>query len=451
MKTPHTEIRRGDAEPVAAVAPAEIEAAPAITSRRAATFASLSNPNFRRFFAGQAVSMIGTWMQSVAQAWLVLELTGSGTALGLVIALQMIPVLFGAPYAGLIADRVDKRRLLVGTQTVMGVLALALGLLTVTGSVRLWMVYVLAVALGAANAVDNPTRQSFVLEIVGPEDLRNAVTLNSVVVNAARAVGPAVAGTLIATTGVGVCFLINAGTFAAVIFALATLDRDALRPSPPAPREKGQLREGFRYVRRTPSLLVPLGMMAVVGMLAYEFQVVLPVLAQSTYHGGAQAYGFLTAAMGFGAVVGGLAVASRSFVGTRALIGSSAIFGAVILLAAAAPTLVLACVAMGLVGAGSVGFLAIGNATLQLSASPMMRGRVMALWAVAFLGSTPIGGPIAGYVSQHFGARAGLVMGGISCLVAAGGGWWVLRRITAQAVPNECWPAPEQSQSAVAA
>ena len=401
-------------------------------TRRAATFAALSNPNFRRFFYGQAVSMIGTWMQSVAQAWLVLELTGSGTALGLVVALQTIPVLFGAPYAGLIADRVDKRRLLVGTQTTMGVLALLLGVLTVTGSVKLWMVYVLAVALGAANAVDNPTRQSFVLEMVGPTHLRNAVTLNSVLVNAARAIGPAVAGTLIATVGVGVCFLVNAGTFVAVIAALATLDRSALRPSPPAPRERGQLREGFAYVRRTPSLVVPLGMMAVIGMLAYEFQVVLPVLARSTYHGGAQAYGFLTAAMGLGAVIGGLGVASRSFTGTRALVWSAAIFGGVILLAAAAPNLAFACVAMALVGAGSVGFLAIGNATLQLSASPMMRGRVMALWAVAFLGSTPIGGPIAGYVSQHFGGRAGLILGGVSCLVAAAGGWYALRRADAR-------------------
>ncbi|MGZ6214474.1 MAG: MFS transporter [Candidatus Limnocylindria bacterium] len=405
---------------------------PVAGTRRAATFAALANPNFRRFFYGQAVSMIGTWMQSVAQSWLVLELTGSGTALGLVIALQTIPVLFGAPYAGLIADRVDKRRLLVGTQTTMGALALVLGVLTVTGSVELWMVYVLAVLLGAANAVDNPTRQAFVLEMVGPAHLRNAVTLNSVLVNAARAIGPAVAGTLIATVGVGICFLVNAGTFVAVIAALATLNRSTLRPSTPAPRERGQLREGFAYVRRTPSLVVPLGMMAVIGMLAYEFQVVLPVVARSTYHGGAQAHGFLTAAMGLGAVIGGLGVASRSFIGPRALVGSAAIFGGVILLAAAAPNLVLACVAMALVGAGSVGFLAIGNATLQLSASPMMRGRVMALWAVAFLGSTPIGGPIAGYVSQHFGGRAGLILGGVSCLVAAVGGWYALRRAAAR-------------------
>jgi MFS family permease len=429
MSTPDTETAQEIAPatgPVVAAGPVVIP-----TSQRGATFASLANANFRRFFYGQAVSMIGTWMQSVAQAWLVLELTNSGTALGYVIALQTIPVLFGAPYAGLIADRVDKRKLLIGTQTVMGILALVLGLLSVTGTAQLWMVYVLAVALGAANAVDNPTRQSFVLEMVGPKDLRNAVTLNSVLVNAARAVGPAVAGILIATVGVGICFLINAGTFIAVLFALHTLDVGKLQPSTPAPRQKGQLREGFAYVRHTSSLLVPLAMMGLIGMLAYEFQVVLPIVASHTYHGGSQAYGFLTAAMGVGAVVGGLSVAGRGFTGTRALIGAAVIFGVVILLAAAAPNLTVACIAMTLVGAGSVAFLAIGNATLQLGASPQMRGRVMALWAVAFLGSTPIGGPVAGYVSEHFGGRAGLVMGGITCFVAAGGGWIVARRMEA--------------------
>ena len=431
---------------------------PPANSERGATFAALANRNFRKFFYGQAVSMVGTWMQSVAQAWLVLELTGSGsklgsgTALGWVIALQMLPVLFGAPYAGLVADRLDKRKILVGTQSVMGVLALVLGLLSVTHTAQLWMVYVLAFLLGCANAVDNPTRQSFVLEMVGPVHLRNAVTLNSVLVNAARAVGPAVAGILIATVGVGICFLINAGTFVAVLFALITLDVSELRPSPPAVRAKGQLREGFAYVRHTPSLLVPLGMMALVGMLAYEFQVVLPIVASHTYGGDAQAYGFLTAAMGVGAVVGGLGVAGRGFSGTKALIVASTVFGVVILLAAAAPNLVVACVAMLLVGAGSVAFLAIGNSTLQLAASPQMRGRVMALWAVAFLGSTPIGGPIAGYVSEHFGGRAGLVMGGIACLVAAGGGWLVFRRMdrhTAQLVEAQAGRPVETAPVAV--
>ena len=406
-------------------------AAPAPRGRltATATFAALSNRNFRTFFAGQAVSMVGTWMEGVAQSWLVLTLTDSGFALGLVVALQMLPVLLGAPYAGVIADRVDKRKLLLGTQSVMGTLAVILGLLVVRHSVHLWMVYALAFCLGCANALDNPTRQSFVLEMVGPEHLRNAVSLNSVMVNAARAVGPAVAGILIAVTGVGICFLINAGTFVAVLFALSRMNVAELQPSPVAPRSKGQLRAGFTYVRHTPSLFIPLVMMAVIGMLAYEFQVVLPIVARESYHGGAQAYGFLTAAMGIGAVLGGLVVASKGVTGTRPLIAAAFGFGAVILLAAAAPNLYLGCAAMLLVGAGSVTFLAIGNATLQLGASPTMRGRVMALWAVAFLGSTPIGGPIAGFVSETLGGRAGLVLGGVACWVAAAGGALAVRRM----------------------
>jgi MFS family permease len=403
-----------------------------VRAAAATTFAALANRNFRRFYAGQAVSMIGTWMESVAQSWLVLTLTNSGFALGLVVALQTLPVLLGAPYAGVIADRVDKRKLLLGTQTVMGSLSVILGTLVVTHTVQLWMVFVLAFCLGCANAVDNPTRQSFVLEMVGPEHLRNAVTLNSVMVNAARAVGPAVAGTLIAVVGVGICFLINAGSFAAVLFALATMNVSALRRSPVAPRAKGQLREGLSYVRHTPELWIPLVMMGLVGMLAYEFQVVLPIVARESYHGGAQAYGFLTAAMGVGAVIGGLVVAARGATGIKPLIAAATGFGGVILLAAASPNLYVACAAMLLVGAGSVSFLAVGNATLQLGADPAMRGRVMALWAVAFLGSTPIGGPVAGYVSEHLGGRAGLVLGGIACWVAAAGAYLVLRRITAR-------------------
>jgi MFS family permease len=382
------------------------------------TFAALANPNYRRWYAGQGVSLIGTWMQTVAQGWLVYTLSGSGTELGLVVALQMVPVLILAPYAGVIADRVDKRKLIIAVQAVMGVLALILGMLTVTGVVQLWEVFALAALLGIATAFDNPTRQAFVMELVGPEHLRNAVTLNSVLVNAARAVGPAVAGILIATVGVSVCFLVNAGSYIAVIISLMLLDRTALRPSIPTPRSRGQLREGLRYVASTPALAVPLAMMAVIGALAYEFQVVLPIVARETFGGGAEDYGFLTASMGIGAVIGGLVVAGSGRTGTRAVISASFAFGVAILLAAAAPTLPLELVAMTIVGAASVTFLAVGNSTLQLAARPDMRGRVMSLWAVAFLGTTPLGGPIAGYVSENAGGRAGLLMGGVSCIVA---------------------------------
>ncbi|SEK52709.1 MFS transporter [Rhodococcus maanshanensis] len=392
------------------------------------TFASLATPNFRRYYGGQAVSMVGTWMQAVAQAWLVLQLTGSGTALGLVIALQTLPVLLFGPYGGVVADRMDKRRLMIGLQSMMGVLALVLGILTVTNAVTLWQVYLLAFLLGVNNSFENPARQAFVLEMVGPEDLRNAVSLNSVLVNVARAVGPAVAGIIIAAGGLGLCFLLNAVSFVAVVVSLVTLDLDALRPAPAAQRRPGQLREGLRYVRRTPALLVPLLMMALVGCLAYEFQVVLPVLARDTFGGDASVYGFMTAAMGFGAVVGGLFVAARGKTGIPALVAAATLFGVLIAAAAIAPTLWLELVILVLVGAASVGFLSIGNSTLQLEAEPGMRGRVMALWSVAFLGSTPIGGPIAGAVAEQFGGRVALAMGAAACLVAAGGAALVVRQ-----------------------
>jgi MFS family permease len=391
----------------------------ALVGLRADMFSSLHNPNYRRYLAGQAISLIGTWMQSIAQSYFVYQLTRSATDVGYIVALQTIPVLLLGPYGGVIADRVDKRRMMMTLQSMMGVLALVLGLLTVTGVVRLWQIAVLAVLLGLNNTFENPARQTFVLEMVGAAELRNAVTLNSVLVNAARAIGPAVAGILIATVGVGICFLLNAVSFAAVVFSLATLDKTQLERSDRTHRAKGQLREGLRYVAGEPALLVPLIMMAVVGCLAYEFQVTLPVIAGTTFHGGSVTYGFMTAAMGLGAVVGGLYGAARGRTGLAALIRSSAIFGIVIALAAVAPNLVVELVALALVGAASVTFLSKGNSTLQLTATPQMRGRVMALWAVAFLGSTPIGGPFDGWVAQTFGARWGLGVGSVACLVAA--------------------------------
>jgi MFS family permease len=428
---------------------------PRLTRTLHSTFAALENPNYRRYIGGQSVSLVGTWMQTVAQSWLVLQLSGSGTALGLVVALQTLPVLLLGPYGGVVADRVDKRKLMIGLQSMMGVLALVLGVLTLTGAVRLWMVFALAFLLGLNNCFENPARQSFILEMVGPKHLRNAVSLNSVMVNVARAVGPAVAGIIIAAGGTGICFLINAGSFVAVVVSLLMLDTAALSPAPPAVRAPGQLREGFAYVRRTPEIGVPLLMMALVGCLAYEFQVVLPVVAKSTFGGGAQAYGLMTGAMGVGAVVGGLYVAARGKTGLRAMVTSSFLFAVVLFLAAGAPTLPLELVALALVGGISVGFLSKGNSTLQLSAAPSMRGRVMALWAVAFLGSTPIGGPIAGAVAEHLGGRSGLVLAALACVVAALLGTVVLRRTpaeTAQAETSadETPEAPAASGSKVA-
>jgi MFS family permease len=400
------------------------------------TFASLAVPNYRHYVSGQGVSLVGTWMQMVAQSWLVLELTHSSVALGAIVAIQTLPVLLLCPYGGVIADRVDKRRLMVFLQSLMGVQALVLGVLTVTGVVRFWEIAVLAGLLGLNSAFENPSRQSFLLEMVGPEHLRNAVSLNSVLVNAARTIGPAVAGLLIATVGVGVCFLANAVSFAVVVVTLLTLDRSQLSPSEPAPREPGQLLEGLRYVRRTPELAVPLVMMAFAGMLTYEFGVTLPVVDRQSLHGGAAAYGLMTAAMGIGAVFGGLVTAARGRTGTRALTVAASAFGVAILLAAAAPTLPLELIALAVAGAGSVSFMAIGNSTLQLGAAPQMRGRVMSLWFVAFQGSTPLGGPIVGWVAAAAGARVGLGLGGVTCLAVALLGALALRRMAGRGRPQ---------------
>jgi MFS family permease len=393
------------------------------------TFAALAIPNYRRYIAGQSISLIGTWMQMAAQSWLVLTLTNSATTLGLIVALQTLPVLLLGPYGGVIADRVDKRRLMVILQIAMGVQALILGVLTITGSVRLWEIGALAALLGLNNAFENPARQSFMLEMVGPESLRNAVSLNSVLVNVARVIGPAVAGVLIATVGEGLCFLLNAASFVAVVASLTTLDLTAISPSPTSGREPGQLREGLRYVRRTPELGVPLLMMALAGCLAYEFQVTLPVMARQGLHAGATAYGFMTAAMGVGAVVGGLFVATKGKTGLTPLVMAATAFGIVLLAAGLAPNLAVELFALALAGGASIAFMSTGNSTLQLTAAPTMRGRVMSLWFVAFQGSTPIGGPIIGWVMAEFGARAGLGVGGVTCLVVALFGLLALRRL----------------------
>jgi MFS family permease len=398
------------------------------------TFASLANPNYRLYFGGQAVSLIGTWMQTIAQSYLVFTLTHSAADVGYVVALQTIPVLILGPYGGVVADRVDKRKLMVGLQSMMGVLALTLGVLTITGVVTVWMIGALAFLLGLNNTFENPARQAFVLEMVGPEHLRNAVTLNSVLVNAARAIGPAFAGILIAVAGSGVCFIVNGVSFIAVVSSLMRMDLGTLSPSEPMVRARGQLMEGLRYVKGEVSLAVPLVMMAIVGCLAYEFSVSLPVMASRAFHGGSETYGFITAAMGVGAVVGGLWAAGHGKTGLMPMVRTSAIFAVAIATAAVAPDLWLELVALAAVGAASVTFLSKGNTTLQLGAAPQMRGRVMSLWSVAFLGSTPIGGPVVGLVAQHAGPRWGLGLGAVACAVAALLGLSVIRRVRRTAV-----------------
>ena len=392
------------------------------------TFKSLRSRNYRLYFAGQIVSVSGTWMQGVAQSWLVLQLTGSGAMLGLTTGLQFLPMLVGGPWAGVLADRVDKRKLLVVTQTVAGLLALLLGALTATGVVQLWMVLVIAFLFGCVVAVDNPARQSFVLDMVGPEDLPNAVTLNIVVVNAARAVGPAIAGLLIAGVGIAACFFFNGVSYIALVAALIRMNPHTLHLGKRAVRGPKQLREGLAYVWRTTELRIPLLVMAGVGMLTYEFHVTLPLMAKYTFGGGPLAYGILSGAMGVGAVIGGLASARRSGATVRALLHNSWIFGVLIVALAAAPTLPLAVAAAALVGAASIRFIATANAALQLGAAPEMRGRVMALWGVAFLGSTPVGGPLIGWIGEAYGARWALVVGSIAAIAAAIAGFRALNR-----------------------
>ena len=392
------------------------------------TFRSLRSRNYRLYFIGQIISVSGTWMQSVALGWLVLKVTGSGTLLGLVIACQFLPMLLLGPFGGVIADRVEKRRFLMVTQAIAGALALVLGVLVATGSIQLWMVFVLALLLGTVSAFDMPARQTFVFEMVGPDLLPNAVTLNSVVMNGSRIVGPAIAGVLIAAVGLAPCFFINGLSYLACIAALVLMRPAELTRVEPRPREKGQLREGFRYAWANPALRTPLMLMAAVGTLTYEFQISLPLMARYTFGAGAGGYGLMTSAMGLGAVVGGLVVAHRARTSRRKLGIAGVVFGTFVLVASIMPSIWAMVLWLPLVGAASVAFISMSNTNLQLAAAPEMRGRVMALYSVAFLGSTPVGGPIVGWVGQTIGPRAALVLGGVTAVTAALVAWRSLNR-----------------------
>jgi MFS family permease len=391
-----------------------------------AIFSSLRIPNFRRYFIGSVISTSGSWVQIVAQAWLVLKLTGSGTALGLVTAAQFLPVLLFATSGGVIADRFSKRKALYIVQTSLGVAALTLGLLVATDSVEMWMVYVISWCTGCLTAVDLPTRHTFVVELVGPDHLTNAVTMQSVVINVARIVGPTLAATMINTLGLAACFLFNGATFGLMIVSLVLMDERQLLPPTRTVRAPGQLREGFAYVRRTREVFVLLVMMGVVGTLGFEMQVILPLIARFTFDGDAGLYSLMTAAMGSGALLAATVVAT---LGRQrpSMLGAIAIgYGFTCCVAAAAPNVVAVLLALVFVGAASIIFLAVGNATLQLVTEPTMRGRVMGLWTTAFLGTTPIGGPIVGWVGEHVSPRWGLGVGGISSVAAGAVGYRTL-------------------------
>ncbi len=391
------------------------------------TFSAFGAHNYRLLFAGQMVSITGTWMQMIAQAWLVLSLTGSAATLGLVTAVQFLPTLLLGPYAGVLADRIDKRRLLITTQTISGALAITLGVLVATDAVEMWMVFVFAGSLGLVGAIDMPTRQSFTMEVVGPERLTNALSLNTITMNVGRLFGPAVAGLVIAGWDLSICFLANGVSFLAPTVALLAMRRRELARSEPVARAKGQLREGFRYVWATPALRVPLLLMLVIGTLTYEFQVSLPVLARDTFGVDAAGFGLLQSTMSVGAIIGGLLFATRATPTHRRLGQAGAAFGVVVLVLSVAPTFGSALLVLPFVGAASVMFLTLANSTLQLSSVPEMRSRVIALYTVAFIGSTPVGGPLIGWVAQTFGARWGLAVGGTAAVIASALAWRSLR------------------------
>jgi MFS family permease len=382
------------------------------------SFASLSVPNYRRYFTGQVISISGNWMQIVAEMWLVVQLTGNGVSVGLTAALQFLPVLVFGVWGGVLADRMPKRRLLMFTQTAMAVPALTLWALTVGGAVEVWMVYALVLVRGAVTAIDNPARQSFVSEIVGGDRVVNAVALNSLYVHTARIVGPAAAGGVIALLGVGPCFALNALSFGAMLLALRRMDPEQLQPAPIVARARGQLRSALAHVRATPALWIPLAMMVAIGTFSYNFQVLLPLLADFTWNGTATTYALLTSAMGIGSVAGALTQSARGRVGPGLLVGAATALGTFELLAAAAPTLPLQIAALIPLGAATVTFSSGVNSSLQLSADPEMRGRVMALYAVVFIGSTPIGAPLAGWLSEVSGPRAGMLLGAVVALGA---------------------------------
>ncbi|HZW74696.1 MAG TPA: MFS transporter [Caldimonas sp.] len=387
----------------------------------ASAFRSLRNPNYRRWAIGAFISNVGTWMQRTAQDWLVLaELTQhSGTAVGVVMALQFGPSLALLPFTGLAADVFDRRKLLLVTQSAMGVLALGLGLLTVFGAVELWHVYAFAFLLGCATAFDAPARQTFVSELVGTADLSNAVALNSTSFQAARMVGPAISGVVIAAFGSGWAFLANAASFAAMIVALARLTVSDRKHHERGALADSGIAEGVRYVRARPDQLVVLGMLFLIATFGLNFPIFIATMAVSVFHAGAHRYGLLTSLLAIGSVAGALLSARRDRPQASVLLTGAAVFGAGCAVAAAMPDYWLFGAALVVIGAASQTFMTTANSTIQLGTDPAMRGRVMAIYLAIAMGSTPLGAPIVGWVADVAGARWALVVGAAAGLGAA--------------------------------
>jgi MFS family permease len=383
------------------------------------SLASLAVRDYRHYFGGQLVSITGNWMQTVGEMWLLVQLTHSGVAVGSAAALQFVPILLFGVYGGVLVDRFDRRRVLVATQFALMVPALALGVATATGHVTVAVVYCCIVIRGAVIAIDNPARQAFVFELVGRDRIVNAVSLNSVTVHTARVLGPAVAGALIASIGIASCFLANACTYVVMVVVLATIGRPVAAGTDRPDHRHGKVREIVRDVRNHRELRVPLTMLAVVGTLTLNFQVLLPLLASRTWHGGASTFAELTAALGAGSVAGAIGSAGRHKVSSAVVVGASALFGLAEIAAALAPTLWSQAAAFAVVGAASVTFSSGINAWLQLAAHPSVRGRVMAVYSVVLLGSTPIGAPLIGLAAQMAGPRVAMGVGAVAALGAA--------------------------------
>jgi MFS family permease len=387
--------------------------------KTATTFSSLRNRNYRLFAAGGLISNTGTWMSRIAQDWLVLSLTGSSFAVGITTALQFLPMLLFGLYGGVIADRYPKRTILLGTQAVMGALGLTLAALTLSGHVQVWHVYAIAFGLGLVTVVDNPSRQAFVVEMVGPADVRNAVSLNSANFQSARLIGPAVAGALITALGSGWAFLFNGLSFIAPLTGLLLMRTADLHVIARAPRGKGQLREGLRYVAGRPELIWPIVLTGFIGTFAFNFPIWLSAFVHDVFHGDAGMYGLFNTLMAVGSVVGALLAARRGQTRMRLLVGAAFGFGMLEAVAALAPGYWLFVLLLAPIGIFGLTFNTTANASIQLATDPAMRGRVMSLFMMVFVGGTPIGGPVMGWVTDTYGARVGFLSGGLIAAAAA--------------------------------
>lgn len=399
------------------------------------TFASLRYPNYRLWFAGALVANIGTWMQRVGQDWLVLtDLSDdSGLAVGITTALQFAPTLLLSAWAGLLADRVNRRKLLMCTQAAQGVLAFALGALVLSGHAQLWHVYVFAALLGAVAAIDQPVRQTFVAELVPARRLSNAVGLNSTSFNAARLIGPGLAGLLIAAVGTGWVFVINGVSFAATILALVLMRTSELHPMPVAPRAKGQIREGVRYVRGRSDILVIMAVIGVVSTFGLNFQMTSALMARAEFGKGAGEYGILGSVLAIGSLGGALLAARRERPRVRLVIGAAFAFGVATGVQALMPTFASYAVACIPVGLASLTMLTAANTTIQMSTDPAVRGRVMSLYMIVMLGATPVGSPIVGWIGETFGPRWSIGIGSITALlVSAAAALWARKRWNVQ-------------------